>query len=101
MIKELSATNDLLLEIAHCPNFNSNEDNPCRTIVQTQPQEDYQLPESWSGDLEHAPILFLSSNPSIGMMEKYPSSSWPDDRIIDFFSHRFGGGLEDWTKDGR
>jgi hypothetical protein len=101
MIKKLSATNDLLLEIARCPNFNSNEENPCQTIVGTQLETDYQLPEPWSGDLEDAPILFLSSNPSMGMREKYPRSTWPDDEIIDFFAHRFGGGLEGWTKDGR
>ncbi len=98
---------DLLLEIAHCPSFNPNEDNPCKVIAQSQfiikgqSEEDYQVPEPWSGDLENAPILFLSSNPSISMREKYPRSSWPNERIIDFFVHRFGGGLENWTMDGR
>jgi len=97
----LTNTNGLLLEIARCKNFNTNKDNPCRTIVQTQSEEDYKVPEPWSGDLENAPILFLSSNPSISTREKYPRSSWPDDKTIDFFVHRFGGGLEGWTKDGR
>lgn len=96
----MAATNDLLLEIARCQNLNS-KDSPCRTIAQTQSEEDRQVPEPWSGDLENAPILFLSSNPSISMSEKYPRSSWSDDKIIDFFSHRFGGGLEGWTKDGK
>jgi hypothetical protein len=101
-MRALSATNDLLLEIARCPNFNSSEGNPCKTIVQTQLEEDYQVPEPWSGDLEHAPILFLSSNPSISVREKYPRSTWSDDEMIDFFSHRFGGGgIENWTKDGK
>jgi hypothetical protein len=98
---EAGDINDLLLEIARCSNFKSKKGNHCKTIVQTQPQEDYQLPEPWSGDLQNAPILFLSSNPSISSKEKYPRHKWPDDEIIDFFSHRFGGGLEGWTKDGR
>lgn len=98
---EASGINELLLEIAHCPNFNAEKDNPCKTIVQTQPEEDYQVPEPWSGDLENAPILFLSSNPSISMREKCPRNSWADDKIIDFFAHRFGGGREGWTKDGK
>jgi hypothetical protein len=97
----MSGTNDLLLDIANCKNFNSNADNPCNQIVQVQAEEDYQVPEPWSGDLENAPILFISSNPSISMREKYPRSSWADDKIIDFFAHRFGGGIENWTKDGR
>jgi hypothetical protein len=101
MIKTMSGTNDLLVEITRCMNFNSNEGNPCTKIVQVQTEDDYQVPEPWSGDLENAPILFLSSNPSISSKEKYPRHSWPDDRIIDFFVHRFGGGIENWTKNGR
>lgn len=91
---------DLLLEIARCDNIHGNNSH-CQTIIQTQSADDFQLPEPWSGDLENAPILFLSSNPSIGMKEKYPISSWTDEQIIDFFSNRFGGGLEEWTSNGR
>ena len=51
-----------------------------------------QVPEPWSGNLEHAPILFLSSNPSISTAELYPRWEWPDEEIADFFGRRFGGG---------
>jgi hypothetical protein len=51
-----------------------------------------QVPEPWSGELEHALILILSSNPSISTAEIYPRWEWPDEEIADFFGRRFGGG---------
>jgi hypothetical protein len=42
--------------------------HPCSTIVRSQRSENYQahqLPEPWSGQLDQAPILFISSNPSL------------------------------------
>ena len=51
-----------------------------------------QVPEPWSGDLEGAPILFLSSNPSISTAELYPRWKWPDEEIAGFFGRRFSGG---------
>jgi hypothetical protein len=98
----------LLNEIAHCPhvNFciqNPSVDHPCREIVFSQSSStlnEYQVPEPWSGCIEQAPILFLSSNPSISSVEDYPRWSWSDDAIDDFFNNRFGGGRKVWIKDG-
>jgi hypothetical protein len=98
----------LLNEIAHCPhvNFciqNPSVDHPCREIVFSQPSStlnEYQVPEPWSGRIEQAPILFLSSNPSISSVEDYPRWSWSDDTIDDFFNNRFGGGRKIWIVDG-
>jgi len=99
----------LLNKIAHCPhvNFciqNPSVEHPCREIVFSQSSStlnEYQVPEPWSGRIEQAPILFLSSNPSISSVEDYPRWSWSDDAIDDFFNNRFGGGRKAWILDGR
>ena len=102
-----SKAKDLLLEIAHCPivkgHFDGRVSNSCSTIVLSQEKEDlsaFQLPEPWNGDLGHAPILFLSSNPSVGESEKYPiwNKKWSDDQIVDFFAHRFSEREKPWVK---
>lgn len=65
----------------------------------------WQCPEPWVGDLESAPVLFLSSNPGINRDEVYPAldktfSSWNtaiytgmdwsnSNDIEDFFVNRF------------
>ncbi|MEG4217013.1 hypothetical protein QUA27_16500 [Microcoleus sp. Pol14C6] len=99
----------LLNEIAHCPhvNFciqNPSVEHPCREIVFSQSSStvnEYQVPEPWSGRIEQAPVLFLSSNPSISSVEDYPRWSWSDDAIDDFFNNRFGGGRRLWILEGR
>jgi hypothetical protein len=98
---------NLLNEITHCPNVkeclaNPNPSHPCYKIVQIQkqPWENFQVPEPWNGHLEKAPILFLSSNPSISESEEYPLGCWTEDQITDFFENRFGGGKKQWVKDG-
>ncbi len=101
---------DLLQEIAHCPKVeycktHPSSGHPCAPIVESQGSvllADHQVPEPWSGHLEDAPILFLSSNPSIGGNDDYyPRWSWSDERTRDFFANRFGGGGEEWIRDGR
>ena len=92
--------NNLLIEISHCPIAksiieNRSQENPCREIVLSQDIEtisDFQLPEPWSGQISIAPLLFLSSNPSISLTEQYPLWSWSDEAITDYFIHRFGTG---------
>lgn len=99
---------ELLREIVHCPNVeicrtNSQQSHPCAAIVGLQmskSKEDYQVPELWSGHLEQARILFLSSNPSISETEEYPRGDWLDNKIEDYFVNRFGGGKKEWIKDG-
>lgn len=50
---------------------------------------DFQVPEPWSGHISRAPVLFVSSNPSIDPGEVYPAGDWDDERRIDFFAGRF------------
>lgn len=97
----------LLLSIARCPKMQDCLERPqerhhCSEIVgvQSKPLKSIQLPEPWSGQIEKAKVLFLSSNPSIGAHEEYPSWSWADEDIVDFFQNRFGGGRKVWIKDG-
>jgi uracil-DNA glycosylase len=98
----MTVSRSLLLEIARCPNVgaclaNPGAAHPCREVVAVQVgQVEHQLPEPWNGDIERAPILFVSSNPSIGLEEHYPDASWTDDAIAEFFENRF----EHWMKDG-
>jgi hypothetical protein len=98
----------LLSEIVHCPHAREcREDlaaeNPCRKIVDYQSSlglGKFQVPEPWSGQIEQAPILFLSSNPSIGSDEDYPTWDWSYNEVHDYFNYRFGGGRKQWILDG-
>lgn len=103
----------LLLEISNCPivsfclNVHNAGEHPCSAVVEAQPGRsilDRQVPEPWNGNLRDAKLLFLSTNPSFGMLEEYPtgnSCEWPDERTVDFFTNRFGCGSELWTLEGR
>jgi hypothetical protein len=102
----MSNNNQLLLSIARCPNISHCLDpgiasHPCQEIILSQDVAeivDFQIPEAWSGQLSQAPLLFLSSNPSIGHDEVYPTGKWLDTEILDFFDNRFKG---KWIQDGR
>ena len=65
--------------------------HPCRQVVFAQElgRADFHLPEPWSGRIESAPNLFVSSNPSFNPREDFPTVSWDDDRIEAFFTTRF------------
>ena len=99
----------LVLEISHCPIAKSiikfsSSDSPCREIVESQDVEaidDFQLPEPWSGKLSLAPVLFLSSNPSISSTEQYPTWTWSNEMVADYFENRFCGGIKQWIRDGK
>jgi hypothetical protein len=100
-----------MLDIVRCPQIRRyyaepEKENPCRAIIACQHQpslNELQVPEAWSGHLTIAPILFLSSNPSIDENEHYPRASWTDEEICDFFSCRFEkwiwGGVRHCLKD--
>src|SRR5262245_49054825 len=100
--------NPLLLEIARCPVIQHCIDNPttqhsCSTIVQLQGSTSFahhQVAEPWSGHLAQAPLLFLSSNPSLSTMDLFPTGSWSDEHLIDYFQNRFGGGRQLWIDGG-
>lgn len=82
----------LLQEIHNCPvatSIRNGQPGPCQTIVLSQTGMTFHSPEPWSGHIATAPILFLSSNPSISEEEMYPDPSWADEQITDFFQNRF------------
>jgi uracil-DNA glycosylase len=86
----------LLVLIARCPNVSrarTDVANPCHRVVSSQGllPEEFQVPEPWSGELHRAPLLFLSSNPGFGVGSVYPTSSWTDTELHDYFEQRFGG----------
>lgn len=98
----------LLDEIVNCHHArkcreDSTAENPCRTIVDYQNTlglDQFQVPEPWSGQIEKAPILFLSSNPSISSDEIYPTWECSSKDVHDYFNYRFGGGSETWILNG-
>jgi hypothetical protein len=47
------------------------------------------VPEPWSGHIQNAAVLFVSSNPSIDPAEAYAVGDWEDPRRVDFFAGRF------------
>jgi hypothetical protein len=86
-----------------------DQKHPCQQIVRWQGEngilaDKHQLPEPWSGRLESAPLLFVSSNPSISKNEVYPTREWSDAQLVEFFQDRFGrwveGGSRFLQKDG-
>jgi hypothetical protein len=98
--------NDLLLEISKCEEIEqswNNNEHPCSKITLTQDSgylSDFQVPEPWTGQIETATILFISSNPSISEEEIFPTMTWEDEDIVDYFQNRFGGGQQTWIVDG-
>jgi hypothetical protein len=95
---------NLLLDIVHCPNVlscfqNRAPPHPCRRIIESQGSrsiDGFQVPEPWSDRLSEAPLLFLSSNPSISGTDQYPTRLWQDQEIEVYFDRRF----ERWIADG-
>ena len=78
--------------------------NVCNPIYLSQNPagiSDYHIPEPWNGDIEHAPILFVSLNPGYTQGENYPYYNNPNfsssrnglniSATETFFDERFGG----------
>jgi hypothetical protein len=115
----------LLLEIARCPVLESVLDDPaerpahpCAAVALTQwewaglPPEDrrkrwraaHQVPEPWVGHLREAPLLFVSSNPSIsGAISENPDDPAPgltwndsDETLVE----RYEDGFDKFIVDG-
>ena len=83
---------DLLLGITRCPNLaaaRKDAFHPCSTIVSLQSGDECHVPEPWCGHIDTAPILFVSSNPSISEVERFPTPSWLLVDTADFFEGRF------------
>lgn len=101
---------DVFVSVSRCPNvrlcIETTTPHPCREIVEYQQRErgstrydSFQLPEPWVGQIDRAPILFVSSNPSIGD-DDHANGSTPDELI--WQSHHFahGGGDRKYILDG-
>jgi hypothetical protein len=109
MNNELSKVEKLALSIATCNEIKTacqDEKHPCREIVSLQDHRANpfrQSPEPWAGNLEKAPLLFVSSNPSISEgesdAESFPNVEshsglpihfdWSVDNLVDFHTNRF------------
>lgn len=100
------ARRDLLLEICSCPNVKTaraSGEHPCAKVVVSQEVsrlDDFQVPAPWVGQIHRAPILFVSSNPSISKTEHHPTWRKSGDFKVDYFENHFGGGEKEWTKGG-
>jgi hypothetical protein len=96
----------LALEIASCDEVQvalNRLTHPCHGVVSWQAKQwipsiatisesSMHRPEAWTGDIEKASIIFLSSNPSFNKDENYPNwltSQWAPEKIIDFAFNRF------------
>lgn len=88
----------LIEDITHCPHVQSvwsgDVSHPCREVVGTQPADpdQFQVPEPWAGHLHAAPLLLVSSNPSISEDEPYPVWADSAEHRTRFFDERFGDG---------
>jgi hypothetical protein len=82
----------LLEDIVRCEEIDAaNKDgaHPCRRIVSVQSGiaggQSYQVPEPWRGDIQSAPLLFVSSNPSINLLDDAPWSHLPTVAIANYY----------------
>lgn len=97
---------NLALAISSCSDVCtaiSDKNHPCHKVVdwqanQHKPQitevsgSKLHRPEAWTGDLEKAKIIFLSSNPSFNSVEQFPNWNeieWSDETISRFGAERF------------
>ena len=99
--------------VSRCPIARACVENktlghPCRKIVdyQATPKwggaiyDTFQLPEPWVGQIDRAPILFVSSNPSIGD-DRHALGSSSDEEVWDSHYYLFGGGKRRYTTKGK
>ncbi len=96
--------------IARCPKVREIYDggtNACERIVRYQMIEfgaerygDFQVPEPWVGQIDVAPMLFISSNPSIGE-DDHARGDASDEQVWESHHLAFGGGSRAYVADGR
>lgn len=83
---------ELLLAIVRCPEIDrarAEDGHPCAGIVGLQTADAFQAPEPWRGHIDTAPILFLSSNPSIAENDPFRAAASTDAEIIDYYQRSF------------
>jgi len=95
--------------LTYCP----LKDHVCHPIYVSQgcgSRNAFHVPEPWNGDIEHAPILFVSINPGFTPDELYPNLSDPywiqpaltgvvfdNGKVEDFFENRFNNYYVRWN----
>ena len=92
----MASVREVFASITHCPNIAlalMESSHPCSAIVRSQhvPENEFQLPEPWRGQIDKARILFVGSNPSIGD-DRYALRSSPDEQVWESQHLAFGGG---------
>lgn len=105
-----SRVREVFTSIARCPNVKACYDGGgggCARIVRYQitqrgatTYDAFQVPEPWVGQIDVAPILFVSSNPSIGD-DDHSRGDTSDDLIWESHHLAFGGGSRPYIDDGR
>jgi uracil-DNA glycosylase len=100
----MASVRGVFVSITHCPNIAlalKDNSHPCSAIVRSQhvPENEFQLPEPWRGQIDNARILFVSSNPSIGD-DRYALSSSADEQVWESQHLAFGGGSRPYILDG-
>ena len=94
--EDADSLDGLFWEIVKCRHVEeclqvSMGNHPCQTLVHAQenlPLNDRQVPEPWSGDIAHVPILFIGSNPGYNPKEPFPTLSWTEGQTRSFFRDR-------------
>lgn len=106
MTFELTQAHKLALDISSCDEVCkaiNDKTHPCSKVVNWQSMQwnppvleiggsKMHRPEPWTGDLQVAPMMFLSSNPSFDANENFPSwdqEKWPEQEIAKFGAERF------------
>jgi len=102
----------IMREIIHCPNveqyYNNKINTVCCDIIASQgvSKNSFQVPEPFSGEIDKANILIISSNPSIDLTrnEEFPTCKWDEKSTIEYFYNRFDkyitDGIRKRNKDG-
>jgi uracil-DNA glycosylase len=101
----MTTVRDVFDSIAYCKNValcqHGDASHPCAKIVGSQhaPDNDFQLPEPWRGQIDKARILFVGSNPSIGD-DRYALQSSPETQVWESQHLAFGGASRPYVIDG-
>lgn len=101
----MTAVREVFDSIAYCKNValcqHGDGSHPYAKIIRSQhvPDNDFQLPEPWRGQIDKARLLFLGSNPSIGD-DRYALQSSPETQVWESQHLAFGGGSRPYVIDG-
>jgi uracil-DNA glycosylase len=95
---------NIIKMVIYCPNIDQyyeNKLNVCYEIIKSQykrNKNEFQLPEPFSGQIDKAKILIISSNPAIDNESIYPNYQWDEYKIFEYFYKRFDKYIKDGTK---